>query len=86
MTLEGVPQAGVRVSFLDGGRQIIASKGSSSRCGRCGLLVEMLRAVDRGHVTLTTNPERVTCDADGNLVCNMPVSRDAFNPIVISQQ
>ena len=52
MTLEGVPQAGVRVSFLDGGRQIIASKGSSSRCGRCGLLVEMLRAVDRGHVTL----------------------------------
>jgi hypothetical protein len=41
---------------------------------------------DRGHVTLATNLERVTCAADGNLRCNIPESRDAFNPIIISQQ
>jgi hypothetical protein len=40
---------------------------------------------DRGHVTIKTNAERITCDADGNLLCMPTESRSAFDPIRIIQ-
>jgi hypothetical protein len=52
MMLERLPETGVRISFLDGDRQPVASKRPASSRGRCGLLLEMFCALDRCHAPL----------------------------------
>lgn len=42
-------------------------------------------AGDQGHVTITTDAQRITCAADGNLHCDKPGTSQPFDPIKISQ-